>query len=470
MFVKISSIENHMEQRIVKLKRALLVAGDAVILYASLWIAVALRGAVPGGGAVHFTDHLLPYSAVFVLWLATFAAHGLYDVSLARNNFRFYRTFASALTVSALLAIGFFYLTPIVGISPKTTLLLHLVIFAILFILWRTAANALFSGALLRIRVLFVGDNDEIRELVAALQENPALGYDVAGIVLDPASSWQTKDVPVLGRDFAELPAYIRAGRADLVVLGVSPRTSPELARHLYESIFLKTRFVDSVPFAETITRRVPVTAITHVWFLENLRESEKRATDAMKRITDLLLSALGGLVCIVLLPPIFLALFLLQGRPLLFTQTRVGRGGKSFRMIKLRTMVRDAEKDGAQFASRGDMRVTPLGRLLRATRIDELPQLWNVFVGEMSMIGPRPERPEFVAELERAMPFYTMRHLVRPGLTGWAQIEFPYANTIEQNLKKLQYDLYYIKHRSIVLDAFILLRTVRTILAARGQ
>ncbi|TAK04859.1 sugar transferase [Patescibacteria group bacterium] len=459
-----------MEQRIVKLKRSLLVCGDVVVLYTSLWLAVWLRGAIDGGARFTFSDHVLPYSFVFALWLAAFSANGLYDLSLARNNLRFVRVFTTALGVGALLAIGFFYLTPVVAIAPKTTLLLHLAVFAALFVLWRIAANAFFSGALLRIRVLFVGENEEIRELVAAFRENPALGYDVAGVILDAASTWQPDGIPVLGRGFAELPAHIRNARADLVVLGVSPRSSPDLARHLYESIFLKTRFVDSIPFAETITRRVPVASITHVWFLENLREAEKRATDAMKRCADILLAALGGLACLAILPPVLLAMLALQGRPLLFTQLRVGRGGKPFKMVKLRSMVRDAEKDGAQFAEAGDKRVTPVGRFLRATRIDEMPQLWNVLVGEMSMIGPRPERPEFVAELERAMPFYAMRHLIRPGLTGWAQIEFPYASTIEQNLKKLQYDLYYIKHRSMILDAFILLRTVRIILGARGQ
>ncbi len=460
-----------MEQGIVKLKRGILLIGDVAVLYASLWLAVWLRGAFSNAARAPFTEHLLPFSVVFVLWIAVFAGNGLYDLARARNNFRFYRIFAGSLLAAALIAVGFFYLTPIGGIAPKTTLLLQLAIFAAAFVLWRTVYNAVIGGVLLRTRVLFVGDNDEIRELLPALAASPALGYDVAGIILPDAGTW-LPDVPppLTARGFADFASRIRETRADLVVLGISPRQSPDLARQLYESIFLKTRFVDSIPFAETITRRVPVDAITHVWFLENLRESEKRLTDAAKRGVDVVLALVGLALCLVLLPPVILVMLVLQGRPVFFLQTRVGRGGRAFRIIKLRTMVRDAERDGAQFAIARDRRVTPLGRFLRATRIDEWPQLWNVLVGDMSVVGPRPERPEFVAELERAMPFYAMRHLARPGLTGWAQIEFPYASTIEQNLKKLQYDLFYIKHRGMLLDLVILLRTVGIILRAKGQ
>ncbi len=460
-----------METRAVKLKRAILLGGDALVLYASLWIAVSLRGLGAAGVRPDFGEHVIPYSAVFALWLLTFAANGLYDLRAARNTLRFFGTFFASLAVAALLAIGFFYLTPFVGIAPKTTLLLHLATFALLFPSWRAAYNALFGGVLLRQRVLFVGDSDEVRELLPALRANPALGYDVAGIILPEGGTWLPEDPPPLTvRGFADFARRVRESRADTVVLGASPRQSPELARQLYESVFLGVRFVDAVSFSETITRRVPVAAITHAWFLENLREAEKHAGDLFKRALDVGLALVGLALCVVLLPIVLLAMLLTQGRPVFFSQVRVGRGGKGFRMWKLRTMVRDAEKDGARFAEKGDPRVTPLGRLLRATRVDELPQLWNVFKGEMSFVGPRPERPEFVAELEREMPFYAMRHLVRPGLTGWAQIEFPYANTIAQNLKKLQYDLYYVKHRGVPLDLFILLRTLNIIVRAKGQ
>lgn len=460
-----------MEEAFVKLKKGILLCGDVAILYATLWLAVQIRLQTATGSRVTFEEHFGPYTLVFVLWLIIFAAHGMYDLTIVATNTRFFRALSSTLVVSALTATGVFYFIPFGNISPKTTLFLHLFLFVALFVAWRLIYNLFFSRVLLRTRVLLVGDSEEIRELISLIPSHPGLGYDLVGIILPADGTWLPEEkLPIVHRGFSDFEHILRNEKIGTVVLGMSPRLSDDLARRLYESIFLQVRIVDSIPFYETLTRRVPVAAITHVWFLENLREGEKRAFDFIKRASDMVMGIVVATFTALAFPLVALAIIGTSGRPIFYTQTRVGRHGRLFRILKFRTMVKNAEVDGAQFAERKDRRVTPIGRILRATRIDELPQILNVLAGDMSIIGPRPERPEFVKELEAAMPYYAMRHLIRPGLTGWAQIEFPYASSIPENLKKLQYDLFYIKQRGLLLDAKILLRTIGIIVRAKGQ
>ncbi len=189
-----------------------------------------------------------------------------------------------------------------------------------------------------------------------------------------------------------------------------------------------------------------------------------------IKRLLDLTLLLLALPFLILILVPVALAIKLESRGPAFYRQVRSGRAGEKFMIYKFRTMVADAEKDGkARWASKGDPRITRVGQFLRKSRLDELPQLLNVLRGEMSIIGPRPERPEFVEQLEQEIPFYSMRLLVKPGLTGWAQINYDYGNTVEQALIKLQYDFYYVRYWSLWLDAFILFRTIGVVLSLKG-
>ena len=176
------------------------------------------------------------------------------------------------------------------------------------------------------------------------------------------------------------------------------------------------------------------------------------------------------GLTSLPLFPFIAAAVKLNSPGNVFYTQKRIGKGGQMFWLLKFRSMVQDAEKDGAKWAEKEDTRITKVGNFLRKSRLDELPQLWNVLKGEMSFIGPRPERPEFVRELEKQIPFYQTRHLIKPGLTGWAQINFPYGASVEDAMEKLQYDLYYIKHRSLVLDFGVVLKTIKIVLSRGGR
>jgi exopolysaccharide biosynthesis polyprenyl glycosylphosphotransferase len=213
---------------------------------------------------------------------------------------------------------------------------------------------------------------------------------------------------------------------------------------------------------------------------IENLRPSWLIFSDgfrksgwvfAVKRALELVLSLIGLIVALPIMLALAAAIRLTSPGPALYSQLRVGQNGRLFRVYKLRSMRADAEKGtGAVWATEGDPRITPIGGLLRRSRLDEIPQLWNVIIGNMSLVGPRPERPEFVEALTKQIPFYSLRHLVKPGITGWAQVRYTYGATIEDAMEKLQHDLFYIKNLTVGLDLFILFETVKTVVLHRGR
>ncbi len=455
-----------MDRAIVPLRQLLLLLGDAAVFFVALAIAVRIRFPNDVEGVI-FAGHLPSFSFLFCLWLLIFAVSGLYNITLGRNRVLLLRVLFTALLFSAGVAIAFFYLASI-SITPKTTLALDLAIMSGLLVLWRLFYNHLLvSEKTFRSRLLFIGVNDETRELISELQTHPHYGLDVAAVI--SLNESEISGVP-MRHTLEGLSDFLKTSHISIIVLAASLRSTPELAKQLYESIFLKVRVTDVISMYEQITRRVPVSAISHVWFLENLREAAKGFYETSKRASDILGSLFLGSITLVLAPCVALLIWLDDHGPIFFAQERLGRNGKTFRMYKFRTMIVDAEKNGERFAEKADARVTKIGRILRMTRLDELPQCWNVLIGDMSFIGPRPERPTFAAELTQEMPYYAMRLLVRPGLTGWAQVNYPYYATPAEHRLKLQYDLYYIKNRSIVLDIVIVVKTLNTILRAAGQ
>jgi lipopolysaccharide/colanic/teichoic acid biosynthesis glycosyltransferase len=247
----------------------------------------------------------------------------------------------------------------------------------------------------------------------------------------------------------------------DEIVLPTAAAALEPVLVHALHCLPLGCRLRSEADFHEDLLSAVPVMHVPPEWMLAKGLDTSNHLAEAMKRLTDIAL-AVTLLVVSAPLHLLAIAALKLQGGPLFYSQVRVGRHGRPFWILKLRTMRTDAEEDGsAQWASPDDGRATPLGRLLRRTRIDELPQLLNILFGDMSFVGPRPERPEFVEELEKAIPFYSWRHVVRPGLTGWAQINYPYGSSVEDARRKLEYDLFYIRHYSVLTDLSIALRTV---------
>jgi len=432
-----------------RVKLAVLAVGDLAVAYLSLCLALILRYG-PSDFEAHWADHFGPFTFVFALWLAIFVIVGLYDFDALRSRIELASRTAEALIAAALVSMAVFYFTPGQGIAPKTNLLIAVAIYAALFLGWRMFTMHLFSEARFRLGVLFVGAGPEALTLRDVLEANPHLGYACRGVI-DAASGEEL--VP-----------------CDIIVVSRGLQGHPELTARLYRKFFESVAVVDLPTFYEKIRHSVPESALDERWIVDNLAGQEAAVYEHVKRLLDAVFALLFSVPALLLSVLIAAAVWIEDRGPILYRQTRVGKGGRLFSIVKFRTMRVDAEKGGAAFAQKDDPRVTRVGRFLRTTRLDELPQLWNILRGEMSFVGPRPERPEIEAELAKTIPLFPVRHLVRPGLTGWAQVSAPYAATREDHLMKLRHDLYYLKHRSLALDATIILKTVYSVLKRKGR
>ena len=440
------------------IKRLALVLGDIAVLYLSLWLALFVRY----GTDFNFhrwQQHFWPFTIIYLLWLIVFYVAGLYELTLARNNIDFYSTLLRGTLINIGLAIAFFYFIPYFGIAPKTNLFLNLAVFALLFSGWRQLYNHSVRTFAFASNVLIIGKNKEIDQTIAVIKKNPQLGYKV---------------IKHIGPEDIQTPFDLleMATQKNIktIITAIDPHKDNRLVRSLYQCLPLKISFSDLPSFYEKILGKVPVSGIGEIWFLENLTESGKNFYEAFKRAWDMIGACVFGLISLIFYPFIALAIKIDSKGPVFYKQIRTGQDGRIFKVIKFRSMIEEAEKGGAQWADQQDHRITRVGKFMRKTRLDELPQLWNILVGQMSFIGPRPERIEFAQQLEKEIPYYQIRHIVKPGLTGWAQVNFRYGASVADSIEKLQYELYYIKHRSLVLDLSILLRTIKIILGGLGR
>ena len=310
-------------------------------------------------------------------------------------------------------------------------------------------------------RVVFVGENDYTEDLLESVKKDGQYVF---------VMSLNNTDMKALGKEILEL---YNTKKFDVLVdftdkLLRDPKITEKLLQYKLEGL----QYYNYLEFYETYENKLPISHLSPKWFLENtgFEIYHNNFNLKAKRLLDLLFALLIGIFAA---PVIVLAAIIVKLEskgPVFFIQERIGEGNKKFNIVKFRSMTTDAEKDGPQWASKNDNRVTKFGKIMRATRIDELPQLWNVLRGEMSFVGPRPEREFFIQQLEKEIPYYNLRHTVKPGLTGWAQVMYPYGASVEDAYRKLQYDLYYIKHHSIPFDVKVLLKTVTIVIFGKGR
>lgn len=446
-----------------RLKQLTLLGGDLVCLYLGLFVALIIRQ----GHLNSLLDVISSMTVLFVFAAIIIFIAGLYDITRLKNKAEMYGRLILTTSVWILVGVVFFYLNIKATASPKTILALT-GIFGFLFIaIWRTIYNRLLSTSIWKATIAFAGITSETKELIQFLLNRPQFGYKIIG-VFTPT----TEELPVNVSQYknpTELPSF------DIMVVAPSLESDQILTGYLYQNLFRRAQIETLAEFYEKIIKRIPPFAFSETWFLTNLQEQNKKIYDRTKLILDFLAAILMSAFFVVTFPLIAIIIKLSSPGPVFYAQERVGRDGKIFRIYKYRTMKAlnadgGAETNGPQYADKKDDRITVVGRILRLSRLDELPQLFNIFKGEMTLIGPRPERPEFVDRLTEAMPFYAIRHLVKPGLTGWAQLQHSYYGTIDENLRKLEYDLYYIKNRSPLLDLAIILRTINVILGLKGR
>lgn len=445
-----------MNNFVLKTKKFFLLAGDVICLYLALYLTLILRLA---GNLSETTwpSHAQAFSLIFIFWLLVFYISELYDLKISYNNTSLLSNFAKALTACGIIAVlAFYFLAPLFpSLKPQKVLIIDLAISFVLLFIWRKIYFNLIKSPQIANKVLIIGDNPLSQELLSEIKLRPQLGYQAALL----------PDMP------DDLKKYLIDHHIDILVSSINLNRENETAKKVFDCLSLGVDVHNITSFYEQIALKIPVEYIEPNWFLENLTENTKKTSDVIKRFVDIACAVIGLIIAIPLSPFIALIIKLESPGPIIFRQTRVGKNGREFLAMKFRSMRADAEKNGPQWAEMNDSRITKFGLLMRKTRLDEIPQFINVLRGEMSLIGPRPERPEFIDKLSGQIPFYRERLLVKPGLTGWAQLLGPsYGGSEKETLEKIKYDLYYIKNRSLILDLSIILKTIKIVLSGRGQ
>ena len=404
-------------------------------------------------------------SAAFVICMYYF---DLYDSSILNNRREVLTRLVQVLGTTCLVLAGFYYVYPSLELG-RGIFLIGTLFVAVLLFLWRRLFLVINSAPALADRVLILGDGSLAGPLSREITQRPELALRVVGHIHELGEDGnETRERA--GEGDEDLLGYVRSHQVDRIIVAMGDRYGKLPIGQL---LALKSRGVliqDATEVYEAVTGKVPLESLRLGWLLFSPSFSDFRFVLVYKRLASIFVSVTGLLLSLPWIPLVALAIKLSSRGPILYRQKRVGREGMIFDCYKFRTMREDAEADsGATWAADNDPRITKVGSFLRVSRLDEIPQLWNVLRGDMSLVGPRPERPEFVQWLSREIPHYNVRHTVRPGITGWAQVRYRYGSSVEDSQEKLRYDLFYVKNISPGFDLLILFYTIKIILLGRG-
>ncbi len=442
-------------------EHVILFLGDIICFISALYLTLLVRyTAIPDETIL--ASHLVPFSILFFIWTGIFFVAGLYEKHTVIFKSKLPSIIFNIQLINSLVAVLFFYLIPLFGIAPKRNLFIHLFFSFIFVLVWRLYGPHLI-GTSRKERALLIGTGEEMKELRDEVNHNNR--YDLEFITTVDVEDLDGMDVQeeVINRMYSEGITSIVVDLQNEKVNGVLP--------HLYNLIFSKVKFIDIHKVYEDIFDRIPLSLVHHNWFLENISASSRFTYDTLKRLMDIVVSFVLIIFSLPLYVLVWIAIKGDDGGPLFITQQRIGKNNAVCTIRKFRSM---SGNDEGKYGEAGTttLTVTRVGKFIRKYRIDELPQLWNVLFGSMSLIGPRPELPALVKQYEKEVPYYNVRHLIKPGLSGWAQLygEHGHHGTdIAKTRNKLSYDLYYIKNRSFMLDIKIALRTLKILLSRSG-
>ena len=435
-----------------------LFAGDVLFFVAALFVTLFLRTLEPPTQEL-FILHLEPFSILFLVWIGVFFIAGLYEsrsIILARRALS--STLLIAQTFNVAIAAIFFYL-PLFAIAPKTILFIYLFVSFLLILFWRAV---LFPrlGIQKPEPALVVGGRPEVLELARALARAPMAPARIAEIIKPEGASLK-----------ARVEEAIEKHQARFVIADFGDKEVSSAFPEMYNLLARGVRFFDALALYEEVFGRIPLSILDDQWFARNVSRYAHLLYDTVKRLIDIAIALPAGVLSLALYPFVALAIKLDSKGPVFIWQERVGENDQVVCIPKFRSMERN--ETNLASASNAQNRVTRVGKILRTTRLDELPQLWSIVQGSMSLIGPRPELPSGVALYEKEIPYYGARHLVRPGLSGWAQLYHDnhphHGSDVEATREKLSYDLYYLKHRSLTLDMVIILKTIKKLLTRSG-
>ena len=452
-------------------RTVLLIIAEAVLVYGAIIGAVYLRVGVEGAPfeLIDKNGYLKAGVAGFFC-LAAFYLFDLYDFLVMHDRRELVLRLIQALGL-AWIALAFsFYTFPSLMLGRGISLI-ALPLALGLMVLWRVSIHWFLGHPDFGERILIVGSGNLAVEMAREVLNRPDAGYRIVGFV--------GTDAELLGKSLInprvigmteELDKIVKRENIDRIVVAMGERRGQLPTDKLLQlSLTGEVTIEEGQSFYERITGRVSLNMLRPSWLIFSGRGRQKKIAAFARSAVHWLVALIGAIFSLPIVIVTAILIKLESPGPVFYKQERVGKNGRTFVLTKFRSMRVDAEQDGPVWASKGDSRTTRVGRIIRKIRVDEIPQFWHILKGEMSFVGPRPERPHFVAQLAEEIPFYEQRHLIAPGLTGWAQIKYPYGASIEDARQKLQYDLFYIKNHGLVLDAIIIFETIKIILFGRG-
>ena len=445
----------------------ILLAGDIFLFLLALWVTLLVRYAELPSETL-FYNHLIPFSFLFILWVIVYFISGLYDKHTILLRRKLSSIILNAQAINIIFAALFFFFVPYFNIAPKTNLVLYLIISSLLVLVWRISIFPR-AGFRKKHKAVLIGYSNEVRELVEEVNINPRYNLEFTLVVeVD-----EGVDVDVLQSEVAKA---VSEGRASVIVADIKSRKIQGLLTTLYNLAFLEVNviFLDIHKVYEDIFDRIPLSAIKESWILENISASPKVVYNTLKRAMDIVGGIILGLMSLTVYLFVFLAIKIEDRGPIFITQKRIGENNEVFDSYKFRSMERN--EDGV-WVGETDNKITKVGGFMRKTRIDELPQLWNLLKGDLSFVGPRPDMSGLHKRLSEEIEHYSVRNVIKPGLTGWAQIKQDYGNNnqvspqgVVDTETRLTYDVYYVKNRSLLLDVRIAFRTIKTVLSKFGS
>jgi sugar transferase (PEP-CTERM system associated) len=453
-------------------RTGLLITAEALLLFGAMVAAAYVRLGLTDAH-VELTEKYgyLKAALVTVFCLAAFYLYDLYDFVVMHDRRELVLRLVQALGLAWIALAVMFYALPHLMVGRGVTLI-ALPLALMLMVGWRVSIHWLLGHPNVGERILIVGSGDTAVELAREVLERRDAGYRIVGFVDNrPELLGQSLVNPRVIGLTADLKDVVRREHVDRIVVAMGERRGQFPVQELLGlSLTGGVAIEECASFYERLTGRVSLDMLRPSWLIFSGRRRQARLSGAARTLMHRGVALVGAVLSLPVALVTALLIRLESPGPVLYRQERVGKNGRPFTIMKFRSMRVDAERDGPVWASKaGDDRTTRVGRVIRKIRVDEIPQFWNILRGDMNFVGPRPERPHFVRQLAAEIPFYEQRHLIAPGLTGWAQIKYPYGASIEDARQKLQYDLYYIKNQSLLLDAAILFETVKTILFGRG-
>ncbi len=422
---------------------------DVASFYASLFSVIYLSFYFEKKYALAL--HFDIFTLILAIWLIIFYIMNLYEIRDLDDKKKFFQKQISAVLIGTVFAVMLFYFIPYLKIAPKKNLFLFSLIFILINSLIRSVYFSVVKNRIQKEKVFIIGGGEAEEKIRKFIEKNKQIGFEIKAHTKDENDPF-IKNV---------LEEGSKDKKINLVIIPYKLNEESLAAKVIGKEMGRGLRVRNAIEASEIFFRKIPISEITNSWVSENILNKSK-IYERLIRPFEIIISTILG---VILLPIILILIIIVRTTsrgPAFFKQIRTGKNKNEFTLWKFRTMMIDAEKDGPKWATKNDSRITVFGKFLRKTHLDELPQLINIFKGDLSFIGPRPERPEFIKILEKEIPYYNTRHVIKPGILGWAQLNYKYGASVEETLEKVQYDLYYIKNRSIVLDLVIFMKTIK--------